>query len=379
MTQHRILAPLYELLAEERRTESEDITAANLVAWRLLHGPFLGGNHEAWHLVEVAQGEWRLMQDYRNGHEWIEQDPLNAYYADPYGDYDEDDEDAPVRDFFELDARRRDPWKWGQPRRLMADESDLPSEVVARADALLERLSARAPQFTARLLSPTEEQQAERQDIRIECLDALDLQDKLRELLGDYHDSSMRSYGMEYYSAPSWARDKDRAEFHFLAHNGEELCGMLKLAEYNPWSYSLSYVAVAPGFRGQGLSQKLYEKAIERCIADRRVLSRTEPGNDTPLAATLAYDRLIARFPVIQTARESTAWALEQLHQAGVPYERLFDIKDALDAHVPTPEQRAEGNARSYRAHEDWKAEHMATIDALIAEYQPKPKRGMKP
>ena len=194
--------------------------------------------------------------------------------------------------------------------------------------------------------------------------------------LGEGADLSLRAHGIDYHIAPSF-QTPDSTLF-LLAHNGEDVAGLMKLGAGTGWGYGVGYVCVAPGFRHQGLSQRLYQAAIERCLADEKVLIRSDPGDQTPPQATLAYDRLVLASPVLHTTFHSPAEnGFKLLHDKGVPYEQWCEaLKPACDAAVRTPEQRLQGDhVASYQQRKDWVEQHGSAFDALLKDPQPKPRR----
>ena len=368
--QHPHLAPLLRLLAQERRTHPDELSAANVVAHRLLQGPYLRPSHADWHLVEVAEQEWRLAQRLPDG-QWARRDPLEPFYPDDYWHPGlESDQNS---DHFSVQSRRESrPIQTWEP----IPAPSLSPAVAQAAQGLLERLVRFDPDTLQRLLNPTPKHLEKRQSLIIECLNAHHLNTFLLTHLGEGADLSLRAHGIDYHIAPSF-QTPDSTLF-LLAHNGEDVAGLMKLGAGTGWGYGVGYVCVAPGFRHQGLSQRLYQAAIERCLADEKVLIRSDPGDQTPPQATLAYDRLVLASPVLHTTFHSPAEnGFKLLHDKGVPYEQWCEaLKPACDAAVRTPEQRLQGDhVASYQQRKDWVEQHGSAFDALLKDPQPKPRR----
>lgn len=368
--QHPHLAPLHRLLAQERRTHPDDLSAANVVAHRLLQGPYLRPSHADWHLVEVAEQEWRLAQRLPDG-QWARRDPLEPFYPDDYWHPDLDSNQN--SDHFSVQPRREtlpvQAWETG-PAPVLSPA------VEQAAQGLLDRLTRFSPDALQRLLEPTTEQLAQRRALALECLSARDLNAFLIERLGEGADLSLRAHGIDYHTAPSFQTPS--TTLFLVAHNGEDVAGLMKLGNGSGWGYGVGYVCVAPGFRNQRLSLRLYQAAIARCLQDQKVLIRSDPGDQTPPQATLAYDRLVLNSPVLHTTFHSPAeQGFRLLHEKGIPYQQWLDaLKPACDAAVRTPQQRMEGHhMASYQQRKDWVAQHGSAFDGLLKDPQPKPRR----
>ena len=371
--EHYLLAPVYSLILKERPQDSDELSAANLVALRLLTGPYLGNSYASWGVANVGGGRWCLMQDWDN--ELIDRDVLEPFHESWFG-YDEYDEE-PGRDVYCVAPPRH----VNRVRSLLQGEDHVPQPIRDRADAMLERLRALHPEAVSQLLSPTAEQLQRRQDIQIVAVRGRQFSEHLRPIIGDWADWSLRAYGIKYYN-PSYTSDKD---FYFLAHNGVEVCGVMKLGTARDWGYGVSFVSVSPGFRGQGLSLKLYQSAISQCLKDGKALIRTDPGEGTPPQATLAYDRIVKASPVIHTTSHGAlTYPLQEVFKKGWPYATLVEkLKVACDEIIPTPEQRMEGYTGSfdYKASQELRERHEAVFDELLkgpSSVAPR-KPGMKP
>ena len=368
--EHPLLSPLYRVLADERRSSPVDLSAANLVAHRLLQSPYLGQTYQDWHLVERAPDEWRLVQ-YAPGGQLLDRDPLLLFYRDPF----QDDLSLNPTDGFVLTPR---PETLPLPAHPPARAPQPSAGVEEHAQALLERVHQAHPAAVDRLLQPTAQQLEQRQRLQVEALSPHQLTDTLRRLLGPLHDASLRAYGLDYHTAPSYQTPDTNV--YLLAHNGEEVAGIMKLGNSQGWGYGVGYVCVAPGFRQQGLSLKLYQAAIDRCIADEKVLVRSDPGDFTPVQATAAFDRLLRQNPVLHAPFHSPAqYGLASLHEKGVPYaEQLQAVKPACDATLRSPEQRqARDHALSPEQREAWIHAYGPVFQALLGK--PTPAAGTAP
>lgn len=366
--QHPFLAPLYQALAQQRQAEPDDISAANVAAQQLLQSPYLGTTYHDWHLLERAPGEWRLYQRLPD-HTWVDRDPLNGFYRDPF--LEEEQLEGQVR--FTPTAR---PETLPLPDQTPTTRPLLPDSLVRRAHALLEGVRQHDPNLVDRLLQPEPSQATQRQHLVIEALNPAQLGETLYRLLGPWHDPNLRAYGIDYHTAPTYHMPNTTR--YLLAHNGEEIAGLMKLGNGSSWGYGVGYVCVASGFRNQRLSQRLYQAAIDLCLKDEKVLIRSDPGDHTPRQATLAYDRLVLASPVLHTTFHSPAeHGFKLLHDKGVPYTQWAqELKQACDAAIRTPEQRLAGDhVPSYQQRNDWVKQYGKAFEELLKEPRPQPRR----
>lgn len=356
--EHYLLAPLYSLIQKERPQDPDELSAANLVALRLLTGPYLGRSYASWGIANVGAGNWCLAQEWDN--EVIDRDALEPFHRSWYG-HDEYDEDQ-AKDIYAVDPPRH----VNRINELQSGEDHVPQPIRDRADAMLERLRALHPEAVSQLLSPTAEQLQRRQDIQVVAVRGRQFSEHLRPIIGDWADWSLRAYGIKYHN-PSYTSGED---FYFLAHNGTEVCGVMKLGTARGWGYGVSFVSVSPGFRGQGLSLRLYEAAIAQCLEDGKALIRSDPGEGTPPQATLAYDRLVKASPVIHTSSNGAlTYPLQQVFEKGWPYATLVErLKDVCDEAIPSPERRMERYTGSfdYEAAQAFREKHAAVFDELL-------------
>lgn len=367
--EHYLLDPLYSLVAKERPQDPDELSAANVVGLRLLTGPYLGRSYQSWGLAQPESGHWCLCQEWDD--EVIARDVLEPFYPAMFGF---DEEEAPRYVV-------HPPRQTRALRQLEKGEDHVPAAIRARADAMLERLQALYPQAVGQLLHPTAEQLAHRQEIVIEAVEGRHFSERLRPILGDWADWSLRSYGIKYHS-PTYSSSK---EVFLLAHNGSEVCGVMKLGMSRPWAYVVSFISVTPGFRNQGLSLKLYQAAIEKCMADGKVLIRTEPGEGTPVQATLAYDRLVRGAPILHAISHGPLeYPLQEMFNKGWSYAQLRDqLKSVCDEALPSPQERT-GERPGLS---DWERgsllqeKHGERIKKLMAgpSTAPTRKAGMKP
>ena len=359
--EHRLFAPLLSFLASSRLTDSEDLSAANVTAWRLLRGPYLHDTYASWCLAETGPGDWRLVQPWMDS-EIISRDVLEPFYADPYAEvWDAKDDSSPPEAFF-LKPRSHQ----FAPPRLAEGEESLSAEIRVRADALLERVRTQHPAAVDRLLRPTPNQIHRRHALCIETVQGHEWREKVESFLGPFPDWSLRAYGIEYHNTPGRREGKD---LYFVAHNAEEIAGIIKLGADGHWAYSVGYVSVAPGFRGKGLSRHLYTTALARCAADGRVLVRSTPGDRTPPEVTAAYDRLVQGAPVLHTASNGPlCLGLQKCFKTGRSYADLVAaLKPACDDVLPSHAQRLARKSDSlcWEENEAKRVKHAAAFEAV--------------
>lgn len=371
--EHYLLAPLYALVAKERPRDPEDLSAANLVALRLLTGSYLGKSYASWGVCEVVPGHWCLAQSWDGG--VVDRDVFEPFYPPAFG-FDEGD-----------DEFRKDLYVVGPPpgvnkaKDLVSGEAHVPLGIRQRADAMLGRLRSSSPDAVSLLLEPTTEQLIQRQKIAIETVKGRDLGDMLRPIIGDWGDWTLRAYGIKYHGHSHASPD----DVYIFAHNGMEVCGVMKLGTSRKWGYGVSYVSVSPGFRGQGLSLKLYQAALDKCLEDEKVLVRSDPGDDTPPQATLAYDRMVKSAPVLHTTSYGPfAYPLEMVCEKGWDYATLVSrLKEACDDALPSPQQRMERytGGFDYQFAQALRERHAESFEELLAASTPAPakKAPMRP
>lgn len=362
--EQKLLYPLLDTLAKERRQDAADLSAANIVAWRMLRSPYLGDTYASYYLAQTAPGDWRLFQDWHG--EAKDRDPLSTFYYDGYMEY-EDDETPP--DIFVVHPRKR---TIDRPQPIQAEEG-IDAALLAYADQLMERVYFAYPAALQRLFSPTLEQQRRRQELSIVEVDGSDLGQFLRSKLGDFYDGSLKSSGIDYHSPHHFSHKS----LYLVACNDDEVAGVLKLGASRSWGYGLSYVSVAPGFRQQGLSKQLYQRALDVCERDQRVFVRSSPGEftrDHP-SITASYDRMVKASPALHADTESPFLRLfETCIEKGMDYAQMRErFKPHCDAATPTLADRQAGRP-------DWqqRQEQFETVRLLLEplqELQP-PKQG---
>lgn len=367
--EHRLLSPLTEVILMDRLSDPGDLSAANIVAYRLLRGAYLGETYASYQLAEIAPDEWRLFQDWRGDAQ--PRDPMRPFYESPYMDVDEDRKDQFIVQPRPMQVRDCD-------LTFIQGEEGISSEIRARADALMDRVLQHAPGKVQRLLDPALEHVQARKDLRIDVFtDTGELADMLRDKLGDGMDWSLRSYGIDYHSFGHFSHKS----VFLVATNADEVAGMLKLGANEPGSYVLSYVSVAPGFREQGLSKALYARAIDLCQRDERVLIRSQPGEFTrqhPII-TLSYDKMVKESHVLHADSESPfRFLFKTSLERGMTYaQMLARYKPDCDAAVPSPEDRNTGLPMTWQQREV-ERESVARL-LKETEQDTKPRRRMAP
>ena len=333
--EQKLLYPLLDVLAKERKQDRHDLTAANIVAYRMLRSPYLGQTYASYYLAQTAPGDWRLFQDWRG--EAKDRDPMIAFYRDCYMEVD-DGESLP--DVFIAQPQAR---TIARPVPINGEDG-IDGTLRARADALLERVRAAHPEALQRLLEPTQEQTQQRYDLPIVEIDSRQIGAFMREKLGDFYDGSLKSSGIDYHTPDHFTHKS----IYLVACNEDEVAGMLKLGTSRAWGYGLSYVSVAPGFRGQGLSKRLYQQALDICERDRRVFIRSQPGEftqDNP-NITASYDHLVRQSAVLHTDSESPFLRLFQTCvESGMDYATMLErFKSHCDAAIPSLADRKAGS-----------------------------------
>lgn len=272
--EHQLSHLVFDLVGEHADGTQRNGAAAALVL--LLHAPYFEGAHTStWRLVDY-QGQLTVAQYVRD--EWRNRHPLDLYAAD--------------RTLVEHYVRMLD---------------TVSEETERAAEAVLERVRDQHPQLWQLLMAPVPQQLAARRKLTYDILDRDELDARLVHVLGPTYrlDGSLATQGMEYHTAPGWNDGNMR---YVLAHNENEVAGILGMSMFRQWTYGVNYVSVAPGFRQQGVARNLFSKVIEACVADQRVLVRTTPGeyaSEHP-GITAGFDRLCVQAPVLHVLANST-------------------------------------------------------------------------
>ena len=314
-----MLHRLSQAIAEDFRVHGshgpEDVAAAQVAFWQLLRSPYFNGNHA--HLAFVRRGPLAFALEMERSGNTVTLDPLKDYYP---SDWDE-----PGMTGFRVPAP-----VWTQEPERLEDVEGIASSVREKAQATVGRVVVQHPAF-AKLLNPSTEDLRRRRLVQIELLDREGLDARLATVLGPGHYPSLQAEGIRYHS-PSWSDD---ASWRYLvAHNQEEVAGVLGFYAREK-SLVLSYVSVAPGFRKEGLSMRLYEQLLDACCQEERFLVRSSPSEFTRAnpGITRAYSRLLRDAPVLHA---TTGGYLQKALQDGldeVGMARLFPLaKPVCDA-----------------------------------------------
>lgn len=322
-----LLDPLLETFASEKQGEEADVSAANVVAWWMVHGPYLDDTYQTHQLRVSKNGQVRLWQD---GADRGDRNPVKLLERDGY-----------------FDDERVDGEEFSLPSTYIEKMTpigvdEVPKEILARAHTLLDRVRRAHPQAIARLLDPTDAQMSARQHITIREVDQDGLYGFLNEILGQLHDGSLRTYGVDYHTVPHYSH-KAR---YLVAHNQDEVAGILKLGANRDWSYGLGYVAVAPGFRGRGLSKALFAAALGVCERDGKVLVRTDPGDfaEEHPETTARYDQMARDGGVLHVESGTYVEGAVERAVKQIGYrDACRAFKGLCDSVVPSREDRLAG------------------------------------
>ena len=305
LMEHALRHALYDLVGD---APTDALRAgADVAMLRLLRAPYFEGGHDdAWALVD-KEGRMTLAQHVRG--DWKDRGVADLYLGSGQTLY----------------------------KATVVDPS---AEATQEGERLLTRLAQTQPVLWQRLMSPTPEQLTARHQIHLELLDDKALDGRLAEVLGETYrlDGSLATQGIEYHSAPSW---NDGNKRYVLAHNGEEIAGILCLSAFRDWTYGVNYLAVAPGFRQQGVGRAMFARAIEECVKDGKVLVRTAPGEFAAERTAIpgGFDRQCQDAPTLLHVQSNSylmsalGRALEQLPLAEVValYKPVCDRFDAGD------------------------------------------------
>ena len=346
---HRLRQAIADDFLSQKAHGPEDVAAAQVAFWTLLRSPYFNGNHEQLKFVQFGPLAFSL--EVESSGNQVRLDPLEYFYP---SDWDEPDTRA---------FRVPFPQHTHDPVAVESLEAIAPS-IVSKAQSMVDRLIALEPRFQ-KLVKPSSEGMAQRRSVGIELLDREGLEERLTVVLGEGHGSSLRAEGIRYHS-PGWS---DGADWRYLlAHNGEEVAGVLGFYAKES-SLVLSYVSVAPGFRKEGLSMRLYERLLEICQAEQRFLVRSSPGEFTKAnpAITQAYNRLLRESPVLHiTAGGYLHKAIQDgLDAVGMP--QLFPLaKPVCDLRTTLDFKGFEGDR--------WESEKALELRSAWADLQPSPK-----
>ena len=325
--EHHLLEPLTKAFLKTEKTY-DDISALNIACFYILKGEYLSPTYDNWKLAEVKEGHFRLEQNVLDI--WTKRDPANIFYESWHWDSESEYSVKPLK----LEYKSR-----ADNIKRFDVNDDLPKHLMKRAEKLIDEARKINPELINKLLSPTNLDIEKRQEVKIEVFNSDEFDKKIRKILGNTFDSTLKTYGMGYHTHPSYM---DKKDLFILAHNNEEVAGVLKISVMRDWTYAVGYVCVAPGWRERGLSKKLYSIFIKKCQDDKKVLIRTSPGNDTPVKATICYDEMVKKARVVHMNSECSLMHMADLLQKkGIDVaERVDELKGICDMAVPSKSDR---------------------------------------
>jgi len=253
----------------------EDAVLANLVLFQCATAPYFAQSplvlwETAPNVVQVG-----VLEENHNALRQI-WDPLEDYYECDFGDY----------------APNQIQWpEQSQPRTVQY--SDLPPQVQQQAQHHCQHLQRNLD--IHKLFEPTQADLALRNSFTIEQCDHNTVNEKLMGILGGGKDLELFHSGIRYHDVPSVL---NKAQWNFwLAHNGDEIAGVLGGLKMSPddYAFRLSYVSVSPSFRQQGVSKQLYAHVLQYCADNHLMLLRSSPGKMTRELTTIthAFDKMV--------------------------------------------------------------------------------------
>lgn len=313
----RLRTDLLSVFMIAQSFEPEDCAAANVAYLRLLQSPYFEGAHANLVLVRHSEKFFKLYREVND--DLVSADPLDRCYD--RGDVLDTVSPAPRLPTHPALSNR--PWKTLPPG------AACPSDIEARTSALIERLLQAHPSWET-LVRPA--QRLQRQTIVVEHHQGiLSLNTRLRVVLGDHHDRRLIEDGISFHN-PHWENGGEESPVHYLlAHNGQEVAGLLRYV-HRPHEYGLAFICVAPGFRGRGISHRLYAHLIEQCETNHCVLKRSEPSDftlDRP-TITASYDRQLSQSAILHTASGSHLLAALVSALDTHPYETVVQAGRSL-------------------------------------------------
>lgn len=222
---------------------------------------------------------------------------------------------------------------WGQRVYGAVAAESVPAPISRGADLIIERMKAAEPELLRKILDPSREDIERRYTLEYELVPARELDLRLSQILGqDYRiDGSLKLQGHEYHSPPSYGHE---GGYFVLAHNREELAGILCLSEYRDWTYGVNYLSVAPSFRKRGVGSAMFKMAIDKCQQDKRIMIRTAPGEYAEQRPAIPnhFDRLCQGAKLLFTQTSSPLmFHLEQSIKAQGYEKTLAQYKHLCD------------------------------------------------
>ncbi len=329
----KIIHPLLESIKKEQISSAEDISAANLSAFLLLTGPYL--KNESYHLAEIGPGDIRLFQTTPRN-DIVDNDPMMAFYIDDFYEYYDDGVENTHPEIYEVEKIRAQ----HAPKRI--ELRDIPDTIHQRANELLVKTERLFPGFTSRLLRPTQDQLKARNNLTIKTVPFNEFHNVVSNVMGERYDCDLASQGIKYHN------DRYGDEGYFIiAHNKDEIAGLIKMSMFDTYSYSMQYVSVNPAFQHKGLSKKLFQRAIDLCEEHDKALKRSSSGGftrDNP-NITVSYDNLLRKSSILHGHSDHPImYVIEQIKaQGSIPEAIMTRLKKACDDATPSEETRLSG------------------------------------
>lgn len=235
-------------LPEGSRLTVKTAQKANLVLFQLLRAPYFEHTLDRHLLQECTDDFYRIFVKDNDG----------GRFYDVFQDHYQNNDNSqglklpvPTSDIFQSRI-------WVIPQALLP---------LAK-EALNDFLKAR-PEFE--VLFKVDEK---RYDITIEEVQGNEaLDERLAEILGENYNLRLNRYGIDYHN-PSL--HKKTPWVYFLAHNGDEIAGILGAYPYEQ-NLNVPYVSVAEGFRERGLANQLISRVIDYAQHEERFIKRSQP------------------------------------------------------------------------------------------------------
>lgn len=334
---------IFELVNKHCGQGSDRASVGSVAAWKIFNAPYFQGSMGHLQLVQGAR-QWKgqigtdieLVQLYRDEH--LLRTPLELFGCG-----------------------------WGRELYTTQKINEVPRHISQAADEVLEKIRADDPGLFALWFEPTAEQLRARGQIQIDVVNSQDLGNKLEQIIGPSWamDSSLRTQGIEYHSYDY----NDRGGQYILAHNGNEVAGILYLSSYRAWTYGINYLSVAPSFRQMGVSKQMYTRAVEICQQDKKVLVRTPSGEFAAQRPAIpsSYDQICIASDVLHVQSSSTLMSSVGQWMARLGYDKTFELAKPLCDEFDAGQNRD----RSYNA------DLISAIDKVNEQLnaQPGPKR----
>lgn len=332
----------------------EDIAAAQVALWQFLRSPYFNGNYD--HLDFNQKGPMAFALEMETNGRPLLLDPLVNFYPD---DWDDENTQA-----FRICVP---PHSFPKPV-WVEDLNQVPETVQVKAREIMEAVARQHPRF-GKVLAPTPQDFANRQQVQLEVVPLADLEDHLDAVLGKGHNRRLQAEGIRYHE-PDYSAQSSR---FVIAHNGEEVAGIAGVNTQGCFNY-LPYVSVAPGFRQQGLSCRLYQQVIGLCQAEGRILNRSSPSSFTleRPAITRSYDRMLQNSPVLHVTNGGYLERALELGVEAVGMERFFPLaKPICDARLQLGVER--------RKAEQWEHQQAQQLHEQVASLVPVRSKGTRP